>query len=141
MDNYKNYYESSLSAEVKAEIVKFQGGFSDNVAWNDQFFDYVKSGHPCGYIGSDNRSKARDRVVELALRLTGLGDRGVSVWLTSGSGRHLMDDPPRGSGPAFQKHVTDYVSDAFRQVTIWSHPDHSGNLSSTQELHKKIFGE
>ena len=80
-------------------------------------------------------------MVELALRLTGLGDRGLACWLTSGDGRHLMDDPPRGSKQEFQKHVTDYVSDAFRKVTIWSHPDHKGNMSSTQELHKKIFGE
>src|ERR1700674_1056810 len=116
--DYKRYFEESLSTEVKALITKFQGGFSDNVAWCDEFHQYVSSGHPSGYIGSSNRSKARDKVVELALRLTGLGDRGVSVWLTSGSGRHLMDDPPRGSGPAFQAYVTDYVKDAFRQVTI-----------------------
>src|SRR5579872_1292546 len=136
--DYKRYYEGSLAPEVKAEIFKFQGGFSDNVAWNEDFHRYVSSGHPCGYIGSEGRSKARDRVVEIALKATGLGDRGTAVWLTSTSGRHLMDDPPRGSGDAFQAYVVDYVSDAFRQVTIWSHPDHGGSAKSTEELRKKI---
>ena len=139
--DYRKYYEGSLSAQVMGEIFKFQGGFSDNVAWNEKFFNYVQDGHPCGYIGSSGRSKARDRVVEIALRSTGLGDRGVAVWLTSTSGRHLMDDPPRGSKEAFVKYVTEYVISAFEDVTIWEHPDHTGNLSSSIALRKRIFGE
>jgi hypothetical protein len=139
--DYKKWFEESLSAEQKAAVLDYQGGFSDNVAWCDEFHEYVNSHCIAGYIGSDGRSKARDRVVETVLREVGLGDRGIALWLTSTSGRHLMDDPPRGSKEAFVKYVIEYTKNAFKDVVVWSHPDHKGTLASTLDLRKKIWGE
>jgi hypothetical protein len=41
----------------------------------------------------------------------------------------------------FIKIVKSYTNDAFRNVTIWSCPDHEGSLASTHKLHDKIFGK
>ena len=138
MKNNKAYYESSLAQDVKDAIVKFQGGFSDNVAWSEQFWSYVKSGHPCGYIGSEGRSKRRDQIVETLLRSQGLKDEGIAFWLTSTSGRHSMDDPPKKVAE-FEAYFLPWAIEAFREVVVWSHPDHRGNLTSTMELKRQIF--
>ena len=125
---------------------KFKGGFSDEVFESYEFQNYVTNSdgetkeYTCGYIGAFNRTVSRDKIVEQALRDTGLGDNGIACWLTSTDGRHLMDDPAKNL-KEFKKRVTDYVKGAFENVTVWGHPDHEGTLASTIELRKKIFGE
>jgi len=85
-----------------------------------------------GYIGSVDRTKERDRIVEAALRATGLGAEGVAEWLASSSGRHMMDHAYRGIPRAeFEKLVAKYTKHAFIEVTLWSHPDYKGVTSIT----------
>jgi hypothetical protein len=71
------------------------------------------------------------------LREQGLGNEGAAYWLTSGHGRHLMDDVSDNM-KNFKKRVDDYTKNAFVNVTVWSHPDHIGSLDSTLKLNEKI---
>jgi len=114
----------------------YQGGFSDGVAKSDAFRKYVE-GNPnvCGWLGQSCRTKARDAILEAALRAQGLKDEGVALWLTSGSGRHLGDNVDRSTTiKAFQENALSYTANAFIDVTIWSHPDHTGMMASTSEI-------
>jgi len=110
-----------------------QGGFSDEVFNNYYLQDYMK-GIPCGYIGSSYRKAWADKLVEKALRDSGLGPRGIAVWLTSTSGRHLADNIRRGHYLDFEKHVNSATGNAFLDVTVWKHPDHEGSLASTLKI-------
>lgn len=126
------------------ELRKFQGGLSEGVFLSHEFQRYVSQAggkFVAGYLGDSTRSAARDRFVELALRRTGLGDNGVACWLTSTAGRHMMDDVPRGAGSLFKAHVLKWTKNAFREVTIWSHPDHRGSAADSARLAEKIFGD
>lgn len=115
---------------------KWQGGFSKAVNDSYPFQEYVKHGNCCfGYIGSYNRTPGRDKALETILRNTGLGDAGIATWLTSTSGRHLMDDVVKTTTLAkFKKRAKDSCLHAFQQVTVWSHPDHEGSFASTEKL-------
>lgn len=117
---------------------KYQGGFSKDVASSHEFVRYASGKHPCGYIGSSDRSPERDRILEDALRATGLEDEGIGCWLTSGTGRHLADDPCSTLNE-WRKRVAEYTDNAFLDVTIWSHPDHGGSWASTQKLREKLL--
>jgi len=116
----------------------YKGGLSEGVTSSYHFKDYVESGHPSGYIGAYNRSANKDKIVEKALRDTGLGDGGVACWLTSGNGRHLMDDVGK-TIKEFKKRVNEYTKGAFEDVTVWNHPDHTGFYSATIKLKEEIF--
>lgn len=50
-----------------------------------------------GYFGSDNRTKKIDKLVVNQLRKEGLSNTEIAEWLTSTSGRHMMDNPDRVS--------------------------------------------
>lgn len=113
-----------------------QGGFSKNVATHNIFKDYAASPFCAGYIGSSSRTIERDKLLEKILREQGLGDGGIACWLTSGHGRHLMDDVNRRTTPVeFSARAHDFTKNAFINVTIWSHPDHTGFLDSSRKLH------
>ena len=116
---------------------KLTGGFSKEVTETHEFKDYANSKYPSGYIGAHNRSTNKDKIVENALRATGLGDHGVAVWLTSGDGRHMMDDIGRTIAE-FKERVNEYTKNAFINVTVWSHPDHRGSLLSSDELKRLL---
>ena len=116
----------------KTQIVR-QGGLSDAVWKAENLQGYLKNGGVFGYVGNSCRKMWKDRIVEDELRKQGLGARGIAEWITSGDGRHMMDDDY--SNPAeFRKRVQDYTSDAFEKVTVWSHPDHTGMYDSTQRI-------
>jgi hypothetical protein len=118
----------------------YQGGFSDKVAQSHTFRKYVE-GNPCvcGWLGESCRTKARDALLESALRLQGLKEDGVALWLTSGTGRHLGDNVDRSTPiEEFKKNVLGYTSGAFIDVTIWSHPDHAGSLASSSEIRNTL---
>jgi len=119
----------------KQIIKKYKGGLSLEVIKSRVVQRYCMSDNPCGYIGSSSRTKWHDKVIEVKLREEGLGSEGIGVWLTSTSGRHLMDNPEKRK---FEDRVGDYCKNAFVEVTIWSHPDHTGMLSSSEILRKKI---
>ena len=110
-----------------------QGGLSDELFDSHILQDYMQ-GVPGGYIGSSNRTAWADKMVEDALRAQGLGPHGMATWLTSTSGRHLADNIERGKKAEFAKVVKDYTSNAFLEVTIWSHPDHGGMWADTNKL-------
>ncbi len=83
----------------------FQGGFSDEVYCHPHFQAYIASADSnrakygvalvFGYIGSRDRTSARDRIVEARLRLKYRRLANVVAWLTSSDGRHMMDTPTR----------------------------------------------
>ena len=127
--------------------LSYQGGLSAPVAAHRRFRKYVRAATyapplrvmPGGYVGSGSRTAARDRVVERALRAEGLGDGGVACWLTSTSGRHLMDDVSRRTTAAeFEKRVADYTAGAFLKIAAWEHPDHDGSAASTRRIIEKL---
>lgn len=131
-----------VEQKKKTKSTKFKGGFSDGVFDSYHFQKYIQDGRPSGYIGASGRSKEKDKIVEEALRKTGLKDDGIAMWLTSGDGRHMMTDGAvMKNMNEFKKHVEEYTKDAFKKVTVWAHPDHRGTLGSSIELHKQIFGE
>jgi len=120
------------------EYVTKQGGLSDGVFNTQHLQEYMK-GIPFGYIGSSCRTAWADKLVEDALRATGLGNEGIATWLTSNSGRHLADNIQRGHQLDFERAVARDTKNAFLQVTVWSHPDHGGMWSDTMKLEQKIF--
>lgn len=114
---------------------KYKGGLSDLVYNSPHFQDYIKSGHAAGYIGEQTRTKGRDEIVEKALRNQGLNSDGIAFWLTSTSGRHMMDGVTKQTtNEEFEKIVDEYANRAFMQVTVWSHPDHRGSMGDTIRL-------
>jgi hypothetical protein len=117
---------------------RWQGGLSLEVVASPEFIQYAaRAKGVFGYIGASERTPERDRIVEELLRATGLGANGLASWLSSGNGRHLMDDPGE-SIAEFRKRAKDYTKRAFLQVAIWSHPDHGGMMRSSLELEKKL---
>jgi len=118
----------------------YAGGFSKGVVESYPFKRYTAADVGVGgYIGSSSRTKRRDKIVEEMLRETGLKDWGIAEWLTSGDGRHMMDNVDRKtSEQAFRKKAKAYTKNAFIKVAIWSHPDHGGTLASTIALYDKL---
>jgi hypothetical protein len=112
---------------------KYQGGLSLEVVASPEFRRYATSSIVAGYIGSEERTAARDRIIETALRDQGLGANGVASWLSSGRGRHLTDDPGVTEDD-WRRRVREYTRNAFIEVTLWAHPDHDGTLGATQKL-------
>jgi hypothetical protein len=128
---------------VKETVVKnkFQGGFSDEVENSTIFQNYTKRAEFCfGYIGSGSRTDKRDQKIEEYLRnVQDLGNEGISTWLTSTCGRHMMDQVDKNTSmKRFMEIVQAYCAEAFIQVTIWSHPDHLGSLSDTMKITESI---
>lgn len=128
-----------------------QGGLSDGVAKSQHYREYTSreytsrsDGVPCfpvwGYYGSSSRTNKRDQLIEKYLREEqGLSDEGISHWLSSGRGRHLMDNVDNKTTlKEFKELVQGCAGDAFLRVTIWSHPDHAGTLSSTIALQERL---
>ena len=117
-----------------------QKGLSDEVFDTYILQEYMQ-GVPCGYIGSSRRTAWSDKMLEAALRATGLGPHGIACWLTSTSGRHLADNLGRGAKAQkeFAKDVAEATKNAFLQVTVWNHPDHGGMLKDTISLEEKIL--
>jgi hypothetical protein len=125
--------------ELKGQDLK--GGFSNGVVESNAWRRYVGDGTSVfGYIGASGRTSLLDEMLEHELRNQGLGDEGIATWLTSGDGRHLMDDMP-DTITKQKNRIKEYTKNAFKDVTVWSHPDHEGTLSSTIKLTEKIFGK
>lgn len=118
----------------RQQITK-QGGISSEV-WNTKFLqDYLKSGIVAGYVGASSRTLASDRVLEKRLRKLGMGPNAIGIWMTSGTGRHLMDDKPTA------KRIFDYTKTAPRDVAIWDDPRHEGTLGSSMRLSNEYSEE
>ncbi len=115
----------------------YQGGFSDGVFKSRSFQQYIKLGIVFGYIGASGRTIRKDQFLEKTLGSRGLGNEGIATWLTSKDGRHLMDWKPQ-TLKAFKKEARDFTKNAFVNVTVWSHPDHSGMYRSTRDLRDKL---
>jgi hypothetical protein len=102
----------------------YKGGLSEGIINSNVFRGYAVPGTGVfGYIGSWKRNASRDRVVEQVLRDQGLSDEGIATWLTSGDGRRMMDDPPRGSGAEFKAHVESYTKNAKANALKWTVED------------------
>ena len=97
-----------------------------------QLKDFVAHGGG-GYVGSSNRTPEIDKALEKALRGTGLKDGGIALWLTSTSGRHMMDDTKNIGAK-----IKEAAKSAFKDVAVWAHPDHEGSMASSKELHEKF---
>lgn len=123
---------------------KYQGGFSKEVYGTTTFMRHISGSMVGGYIGASNRTKKRDAILEKVLRATGLGNDGIASWLASKGGRHLMDHVENDtSDQTFTKLAKKYTQSAFKDVAIWSHPDHGGSLADHSRLHdlyKQHFG-
>ena len=118
---------------------QYVGGFSEGIAESYKFKEYVGGGYVAGYFGHEQRNKKRDKLVEQILRERGLGNEGISTWLTSTSARHMMDGVSRKDNiEIVEKKVRVYTMNAFLDVVIWSMPDHDGTLGSTNELRNKL---
>lgn len=140
--NYKTSSRKNMDAHVVSpeHLQQFQGGFSNDVFKSSAFQGYISSMYGVfGYIGNGDRNLSRDIVLERVLRDTGLEANGIATWLTSGDGRHLMDSVDEDTSLLeFTAHAEEYCKDAYARVTVWSHPDHKGNLKSSREIANKI---
>ena len=114
----KNWRWKNLTSAESAAVLAAAGGLPDNIVNTAEFIDYAKSGGACGYIGSSGRTSKRDIIVAKVLAGTGMGSNGIACWLSSGDGRYMMDDPPKGHGEAFIKYVKGYTSNAAKSVAI-----------------------
>ena len=120
------------------QIVK-QGGLSKEVWEDNHLQEYVKSGNAFGYVGSSDRTIARDVILEVTLLEAGLKSAGIAMWIGSTDARHLMDGVDKNTSDAeFEKLCKGYCKDAFLKVTVWSHPDHRGSALSTSEILSKL---
>jgi hypothetical protein len=63
------------------------GGFSKGIVESYHWKKYISSPVVAGYIGTGDRTKERDKIVEEYLRATGLEYEGIACWLTSTDGR------------------------------------------------------
>ncbi len=118
-----------------------QGGLSNEVATSFHFKKYTQKPELTGgYIGDSNRTAKRDQIIENYLREEQeLGPEGISEWLSSTCARHMMSDvDEKMTLKEFKNHVTKYANDAFIQVTLWAHPDHTGFLVSSQKLREAL---
>jgi len=139
MNNNPRRRGSKQRVRVKSERKRnYKGGLSDEVYYTDTLQGYIHDGYPAGYLGSLGRTAARDRIVEDVLAARGLNDDQIATWLTSTSGRHMMDSPPVGDY-AFRQHVIRDTQSALEDVIIWCHPEHEGTLGSSMRLRRKLF--
>ena len=97
-----------------------QGGLSHEV-WNDQYLkEYVESGIVAGYIGASTRTKRSDVVLERLLRKTGMRVHHIAEWMTSTSGRHMMDDVSKSMDEAeLVKEMAPYAKEAPHEMLSW----------------------
>jgi len=108
-------------------------GIPKNVWETSELREYVQQPYVGGYVGARGRTKTGDYKLVRALRKKGLGPKMVATWLTSGSGRHLMD-----SDQLTAKGIKNYTKDVAKQVIVWTDPRHTGTLASTLELRKQL---
>jgi hypothetical protein len=69
----------------------YQGGFTDEIFFNPELFDYVKAGGCFGYIGHSVRKPALDAYFEQAFLSVNSDKSLLAMWLTSTGGRHFCD--------------------------------------------------
>jgi hypothetical protein len=121
-------------------VLNYKGGLSDGVSNSYHFQKYTKSECVGGYYGSGDRTDKRDQIIEKYLREEqGLGDEGISHWLSSGNSRHFMHNVDyKTTQKEFKELVKEYAGQAFLEVTLWSHPDHTGFLASTNRLREAL---
>lgn len=152
VDGNKMIAQYDTENEANAHIKRALGihevsqlGISNGV-WKSMIMKrYIPRCCGSGYIGNSKRTKLRDKIVEAALASQGLGTEGIAFWLTSISGRHMMDSvTARTSAKQFSDIVQEATSTAAEDVAIWSHPDYSGMLGSTPALKRHlrtVFGK
>lgn len=117
---------------------EYAGGFSEGVVNSEQFRRYTDGNIVSGWLGSGNRKKGRDKLLEKVLREKGLGDEGVAHWLCSKLGRWLSDHTDeKDTLVKFEKLVRERTADAFEMVTIWNHPDYQPHDKT--DLARKLF--
>lgn len=117
---------------------KHRGGFSLEVSSSPEFVAYASQTYVHGYIGHGARTNLKDRMVEEALRATGLKGNGIASWLSSTSGRHMGNALETSSLSEQRRAIKDYTKNAFMDVAVWNHPDHDGCSASSDELRKKF---
>jgi hypothetical protein len=115
-----------------------KGGFSDAVYNSRAFQDYIKNPTVAGYIGSSSRTPYIDKYVERKLRSLGMGPNAIAIWLTSTSGRHMMDDvSPKDKVGKLGLKMNESLKSAPLEVVVWTDPEHDGTLGSSHKLREK----
>jgi hypothetical protein len=70
----------------------YQGGFSDDVFFHSELFNYLESGGCHGFIGHSVRKRKLDAYLESQFLRCLDSDKGLfAMWLTSTGGRHFGD--------------------------------------------------
>ena len=69
----------------------YQGGFSDDVFFSPELYDYVKSGGCHGFIGHSVRKPQLDAYFEARFLSANPDKSLLAMWLTSTGGRHFGD--------------------------------------------------
>lgn len=139
---YVSMYKDDLrERKTTTNVTKWKKGLSDDVVFTEEFIDYTENReHPFGYIGSSNRTPERDKILEDLLRDQGLDGGGIAIWMTSGDGRHLMDDVDKNTTSAqFKKRAKEYTHGAFEDVLLWSHPDADGGHDTKVKIGQKVY--
>ncbi len=96
-----------------------QGGIPQGI-WEVESLQKYLEDIPFGYVGNFQRTDERDRILVHALLNNGLSEKEVAAWLTSTSGRHLMDDvDEETSQEQFTKQAEAYAKSAPRELEEW----------------------
>lgn len=141
-EQYVNMYKDEAKEKgYYTACKKYQGGFSDDVIFNDEGVNYIREGkYVHGYFGASRRTKERDEILENELRSQGLDGSGIASWLSSGNARRLMDEVEKDTTiEQFKKIVKKDTKGAFEDVFVWSHPEHDGSWGSSDELKEKLY--
>ena len=116
------------------------GGFSKEVYEAKKFSEYVSEEYYFGWLGHAARTKALDIIVEEEFTAMGLGPAAIASWMTSASARHMGDAIENCSGIDYlmREVIQNMAKGAFKDIVVWSYPDHQGILDSSIEIWDKI---
>lgn len=97
-----------------------QGNISDAVWKHPIMQTYLKSTGVFGYVGNSQRTLRTDRILMQEFKQAQVPSDIVAEWLTSTSGRHVMDeDTSHMSDVALREHFRKWVSHAALEVAKW----------------------
>jgi hypothetical protein len=135
--------KSILDDKVAVQRARaYLGGFSEFMLTSEYFVQYCGGSmfRPFGYYGSSGRTKWKDAMLERRLISLGLDLQKIVEWLTSGDGRHMMDDGGSiRSAVKFERHMKNYTANALENTTIWQNKAHEGSMRSTFSLRAKLY--
>jgi len=121
----------------------FRGGLSNTTLENEILKKYIGNGKEGvhGYIGNRARTVELDKCIEITYMMKFFDIENsfdiFCTWLTSIDGRHFGDFLEGLDFEQQKQKINDYVKNIFKLGFLYSRPEHTGTLDSTDELQTK----